>query len=188
LARYRALDLDPAAHWTRYALARAYGEAGRTDEALAAFDALATDDRPYPATFGERAWLHLKAGRYAEAAGDIDRAIDALPDNDWWWGVRAMIRHGAGNAEAAAADARRAHALTGPGLGSMRVGFNRVLYQLLAGEDAAAAELARRLLAEGPGRRRLIIAAGELEVVAGVLPEPVTAMALLDTYNSIPAT
>jgi tetratricopeptide (TPR) repeat protein len=189
----RALELSPTSKEISRELARTHGKAGQHDEALRILDELVASEPSDGNSLGDRAWEYLTQGRYAQAEADIDRAIAALPDNDWWHGVCSVIKHQLGDGVAAVAAARRALELAATKFGDrpifMHDAFNRVLYHILAGDDDAATQLCQRLLDSEPAHSRLAITTAQLRIVVAALPNSAAPEILkLLQYRLLPTT
>ncbi|MCP4427029.1 MAG: hypothetical protein GY803_21270 [Chloroflexi bacterium] len=81
----RAYEIDPTFHRVRLERATLlWRELGRSEEALADFDALLAENPAYGAALFGRALITQEYGRYQDALDDLDAYL-ALPDPEPYW-------------------------------------------------------------------------------------------------------
>jgi tetratricopeptide (TPR) repeat protein len=112
LAARKAIELDPKYTKGWSYLGMALKEAGRTEEALAAFqEAVRLDYSGYPWSHVNIAMLLLDLGRYGDAVDATLRALELLPNDPWAHTVLASAYLGAGRIDEAVKTAEKAVSL-----------------------------------------------------------------------------
>ncbi|MFB7600919.1 tetratricopeptide repeat protein [Streptomyces sp. NPDC056160] len=158
------LALEPADARLLAARGSLLAEAGDTDAALASFTAALDADPTLTAAWANRAVLHYTAGRPADSAGDLDRAI-ALDPDPALHANRALALQELGDHGRALADLDIAVAALGdedPDLFYRRGASRRALGDL----DGADADWRTHLAAYGPGEVSPFAAEIDLERTA----------------------
>jgi tetratricopeptide (TPR) repeat protein len=148
----RATSLDPtdATAWADRAMAEAY--LGKLGDATASLDKAAAIDPANLFVFHGRGIVADQRKAYTVAIDAYSKAIAQSPNDDFAYGRRAYANYGAGNMDAALADARKATDLQ-PDFVSM-YGMRANIYMMQKKPDQAVAEI-RRMVAANPSKPQI---------------------------------